>query len=422
MSMSRRIAAISIISLMFGFLGNPVPVRSAPPGGSGRRPVTQPKQVAGVVEGNNHFAFDLYQRLRLSKGNLFFSPSSISTALAMVYAGAAGETRTEMARVLHFSMPAAQLNREMRALLASWQGGSGSGQQGFQLEAANRLWCQEGFKLLPDFLKTLRTDYGAEMGLLDFDHAAEHAQQTINAWVEERTGRRITNLIPSAKVLEHARLVLTNAVYFKGVWHQPFDKAQTTPQSFLLSPGEQADVPLMQKTGHYRYMSNDDLQILQLPYGDGSLSMLILLPTKKDGLAELEPKLTDQKLTAWIRTLGSQNVAVAIPKFKTTSQFGLADTLKSMGITSAFNETADFSGMTGVRDLFLSAVLHKAFVEVNEESTEAAAATGIVMRPTAVRIHQEPLVFRADHPFAFLIHDDRTQSILFLGRIVDPRR
>jgi serpin B len=178
----------------------------------------------------------------------------------------------------------------------------------------------------------------------------------------------------------------------------------------------------MQKTAHYRYMANDDLQILQLPYGDGSLSMLILLPTKKEGLPELEPKLTAQNLTAWIRNLGSQNVDVVIPKFRTTSQFGLADTLKSMGMTSAFDMTADFSGMTGARDLFLSAVLHKAFVEVNEESTEAAAATGIVIRPTAVRVHQEPVVFRADHPFAFLIRDDRTQSILFLGRIVDPRR
>ena len=378
--------------------------------------------VSGIVEGGNEFALDLYQQLRTEEGNLFFSPSSISTALAMTCAGAAGETEAEMASTLHFQMPKDQLHDGMRALQAFWT--TPDKKKGIRLNLANRLWGHEGYEFLPEFLTVTREKYAAELARLNFAQT-EDARQTINGWVEKQTEDKITDLIPAGVLSADTKLVLTNAVYFHGIWSDPFKKDRTKDEDFNLTATDKIKVPLMHRWDEFRYGAVDDLQILELPYGDGSLSMVVLLPKEIDGLADLESKLTFHNLQRWMTSVKQEDeVKVYLPKFKTTSQFQMADTLKAMGMELAFDgNAADFSGMTGGRDLFISEVIHKAFVDVNEEGTEAAAATGVVMAPTSaapIQEPKEPPVFRADHPFVFMIRDNRNGAIMFLGRITNP--
>ena len=374
--------------------------------------------VSGIVESGNQFAFDLYQQLRSEDGNLFFSPSSISTALAMTYAGAARKTGAEMAKTLHFNMRSDQLHEEMRFLQAFWT--RPDNVKGIRLNLANRLWGHEGYEFLPEFLTVTRDKYAAELARLNFVQS-EDARQTINSWVEDQTEDKIKGLLPAGVLSADTKLVLTNAVYFRGIWSDPFRKESTKDEDFHLSTTDKIKVPTMCRLDGFQYGAVDDLQILELPYGDGSLSIVILLPTEIDGLADLEAKLTLQDLRRWMASAEYvEEVEVYLPKFKATSQFQMADTLKAMGMESAFDaNAADFSGMTGGRDLFLSAVIHKAFVDVNEEGTEAAAATGMVACTSAL-IPREPPVFRADHPFVFMIRDNRNGGILFLGRITNP--
>jgi len=420
--MSRKIVVSAVVGFSLWITGSSDKVSSMPPD----KPVERDRraikeQAAAVVEADNRFAFDLYQRLRADdQNNLFFSPASISMALAMTYAGAAENTEAEMAKTLHFDMPKAQLDEEMRALLTSWN--TTNKKQGFRLDVANRLWGQDGYKFLPEFLRVTRMDYGAELGRLDFAKEAEKARQTINRWVEDHTQDKIKNLLPSADAVREARLVLTNAVYFKGDWSTPFHKTRTKDEDFHVSASRKTKAPLMNQQHRFRYAAFDDLQVLELPYGDGSLSMVVLLPEKVEALGELEGKLTTANLQKWMASVKSEEVIVFLPKFKTTTEFQLGNTLRSMGMASAFDpSTADFSGITGGKDLFISAVIHKAFVDVNEEGTEAAAATGVIMTRHSARVKpKKPPIFRADHPFVFLIRDNRNRAILFLGRMIDP--
>jgi serpin B len=420
--MRRRVAIPALIGVALGLcvFAAQVPSMSAERSNE-INPKVAEVSVAAVVESGNRFAFDLYERLRSSNGNLFFSPASISVALAMGYAGAAENTAAEMAKTLHLAMPKDQVNEEMRALLASWK--ATDKKQGFRLDVANRLWGQEGYKFLPDYLQVTRDDYGAELARLDF-RQPEAARQTINQWIEEQTQDKIKNLIASPDALRDARLVLTNAVYFKGEWREQFKKYLTKDDEFHVSATRAIKAPLMRQEHGFRYLAAGDLQLLELPYGSGSLSMVVLLPQKVDGLSQLEAKLSAANLGKWLGDAKSEDVIVFLPKFKTTATFELTGTLKSMGMASAFNPaSADFSGMTGGRDLYVSSVVHKAFVDVTEEGTEAAAATAIIMAPTAVFARPKaPPVFRADHPFVFLIRDNRNGAILFLGRIIDPTR
>jgi serpin B len=239
--------------------------------------------------------------------------------------------------------------------------------------------------------------------------------------VEDQTEDKIANLIPAGSLPKDSKLVLTNAVYFKGDWADPFDEKRTTDEDFHLTASEKVKTPLMHQQDDFRYAGGDGLQVLELPYGDKSLSMVVLLPEKTDGLAELEATLTRDNLQHWTSALRPEQVDVYLPRFQTTASFDLNDTLKRMGMPSAFDpRAADFSGMTGGKDLYLSKIVHKALVDVNEEGTEAAAATGVVMAPTAIRIEKPKPVFRADHPFVFFIRDNRNGAILFLGRLMNP--
>jgi serpin B len=322
-----------------------------------------------------------------------------------------------MAQVLYFRLPQEKLHPVFRDLSRYWD--VNAKDRGFQLSLANRLWGQQDFHFLPGFLAITREDYGAEIAQVDFVNQTEQARQSINSWVEEQTQGKIQDLIPAGVLDRLTRLVLTNAIYFKGVWTQPFGKEATKTAPFHISARLQTDVPLMYRKSYFRYWAGDGMKVLELPYGKGDLAMVVLLPDEIKWLSALQPKLTTDNLPRWQSGLRKQEVQVYLPRFKLTSQFQLADVLKAMGMTRAFNsEEADFSGMTNPTKLFLSAVIHKAFVDVNEEGTEAAAATAVVVTKKGGR---RPTVFRADHPFVFLIRDNRTGSLLFLGRLVNPQ-
>jgi serine protease inhibitor len=380
-------------------------------------PMGKSEDALAVAKDCNAFATDLYARLSSEKtGNLFFSPYSVSLALAMTYAGAEGETQTEMAKVLHFApeMNVAQSFGALRTRLDS-----GDKNAGFQLRVANRLWGQQGFRFLPAFVEVTRDNFGADVGQLDF-RKTENARKTINAWVEQQTDHKIQDLLAPGVIEAGTRLVLTNAIYFKSPWTHRFEKSATSDAPFHTSASDEISVPTMHQTHGLRYAADDDVQVLELPYArDGSLSMIILLPKQVDGLADLEKRLTAENLQTWTDELQPQRVAVWLPKFKMTSEFSLSDALKAMGMPLAFSDQADFSGMSTQERLFISAVIHKAFVDVDEEGTEAAAATAVaVMKSATARPAEDSIEFRADHPFVFLIRDQRTQSILFFGRVV----
>ena len=373
------------------------------------------EDVMSLARSNRQFALDLYARLRSNGAeNLFFSPVSISTALAMTYAGAAGQTRDEMAGTLRFDLAEERVHRALAALIETL---GETENNAYELNIANRLWGQQDFDFRGEFLETTRQQYGAELAQVDFVRQADAVRQQINRWVEERTRGKIQDLIPAGALDHLTRLVLTNAIYFKGQWAHPFDEGATREAAFH-APGREIQVPMMYQKEHFRYGEHADLQVLEMPYAGEHLSMVILLPKSVDGLGEFEERLTMENLDRWLK-LGRREVEVYLPRFQLTSEFQLNAALAQMGMPSAFDpDTADFSRMSDQDDLYLTAALHKAFVEVTEEGTEAAAATGIVVGVTA--LPPPPVVFRADRPFVFLIRDNRTNSILFLGRLTNP--
>jgi serine protease inhibitor len=367
-----------------------------------------------TVRGDTEFATDLYGQLKSQDGNLFFSPNSISTALAMTYAGGKGNTATEMANVMHFTLPNDRLNAACSARLHDLNASN----KGYELNVANALWGQKGFSWQKDFLDLNKSYFDAGLSEVDFAQS-EQARQTINAWVEKNTHDKIKDLIPSGVLDPLTRMVLTNAIYFKGKWALQFDPKMTMDGDFWSSATDKAKVPLMNEHGQFNYLENETLQAVELPYVGKGVSMIVLLPRKRDGLVALEERLTAKLLAEWTGGLKPINdLTVTLPKFKMTTQFELSKELQKMGMKDAFGAKADFSGMGGDPGLlYLSYVIHKAFVDVNEEGTEAAAATAVVVsrapgppRPT----------FRADHPFVFVIRDNKSGAILFMGRLVNP--
>jgi serpin B len=352
-------------------------------------------------------------------GNLFFSPYSVSVALAMTYAGAEGQTEEQMAKVLRLRLPEAKIHPAF-ARLQERLTHKGETPE-FQLCVANRLWGQKGFHFLSAFRQVTRDNYGAELGLADYMRP-EGARRMINSWVEEQTDRKLRDVLAPGVLDADTRLVLTNAIYFKARWADEFSKHATKDAPFHLTADKQAMAPLMRQQNHFQYGEASNVQMLELPYaGDGTLSMLILLPKKSDGLSDLEKRLTSQQLQKWPANLQSRLVNVHLPKVKMTSAFDLSDVLSSMGMSIAFSDKADFSGMSTQEKLFLSAVIHKAFVDVNEEGTEAAAAMAVGFPGAEPPQPEKPVKFRADHPFLFFIRDNQTNAVLFLGRLVNPK-
>jgi serpin B len=372
-----------------------------------------------LVEGNTAFALQLYGKLRSTEGNLALSPYSISSALAMTYAGARGETAQQMEQALQFDQSKTDLHPLFGRLDKALKAAQGSN----ELNIANSLWPQMKYPFRQEFLNLLRKNYGATVTALNYERDVEQARVRINQWVDAETRHKIAEIIEPRVLNESTRMVLVNAIYFKGTWAAPFPESATQPDKFYTKPDTAATVPFMHKLGSFSYGEGDQLQILALPYAGRQLEMLVLLPRSPDGIGQLENSLTVASLSAWTSGMRDQQVHVALPKFKMSSGFDLAKALAAFGLKNAFDaERADFSGMDGrLHWLYISAVLHKAYVDVNEKGTEAAAATAVVTTLGAARPPVEPpREFRADHPFLFLIRDSTTGSILFVGRVSHP--
>ncbi len=374
--------------------------------------------LAELEAGNSAFAFDLYQMLSGEQGgNLFYSPYSISLALAMTYAGARSVTEEQMAETLHYTLPQERLHSAFNALDTALTGYDGEDEDGFQINIANAIWGQEGYEFLSAFLDTLAENYGAGLRTQDFVNEAEAARQTINRWVSDQTEEKIKDLIPQGALGAATRLVLTNAIYFNGKWVTPFEKSKTHDDTFNLMDRSTVTVPMMTQTGWIEYAEGVGYQAAALPYRGADMAMVFVLP-EEGRFAEIEAAFSPELLASIMESFESQQVKITVPKFTFESALSVAETLIEMGMPSAFRG-ADFSGMTGNRDLFISDVLHKAFVAVDEEGTEAAAATAVIMELSAI-IEEPAVVMKLDRPFVFVIRDNSTGTILFVGRVLTP--
>lgn len=371
----------------------------------------EPAPGAEPAGGQTAFACDLYQALGSAEGNLFFSPLSISTALAMTWAGAHGNTAAEMAAALHFTGSAQQVHAANSALL---DGLTTSENDPWQLALANRLWPATGLELRPGFLDLTEKYYHARPQELDFAGATEEARLTINSWAEDNTQGMIKDLLHRQDLSAATLMVLTNAVYFQAAWTRAFDAAQTTVQPFHLAGGGASEAPFMTQQGAFPYLHTEGAQVLQLPYAGSSLAFVAILPDDPAGLAQLETELTPATLDHWLQGLAAHDLTVMLPRFEMTWRDGLRVPLEELGMKQAFTGAADFSAMTPAR-VFIDQVIHQARIKVTEEGTEAAAATAVIMRK-GMRT-----VFRADHPFLFLIRDTRTGAILFMGRLAEAQ-
>ena len=369
-----------------------------------------------VVDANNQFALDLYSEYKSEEGNIFFSPYSISTALAMTYEGARGQTAEEMQSVFYFP----EDDTVRRSGYANLYNEINKEDKKYKLHTANALWPRIDFQLLEEYQNTIDTYYGGKVTRLDYAGEAEKSRQTINGWVEDKTEDKIKDLIPPGILDGDTVLVLTNAIYFKGMWITQFDKKDTREEDFTTGSGDTVKVPMMKLTGEdarFNYAETEDVQILELPYEGEELSMLILLPKEGD-LDTIEESITTEKNSEYRNSLQEIQIDIYIPKFKFETKYFMAETLAEMGMPTAFGGGADFSGITGQGGIWIDRVIHQAFVEVNEEGTEAAAATAVIMVESA-RISK---VFRADHPFIFIIQQKDSGNILFMGRVSDPTK
>jgi serpin B len=373
-----------------------------------------------AVAGNTAFALDLYQQLRPGSGNLFYSPFSISEALAMTYAGARGETAAQMAAALHFTLPAARLHPAFDAIdlaLASrGQGSEGQGSGPFRLTIAGALWGQTGYAFSSPFLDVLARDYGAGVHVVDFEHAPGTSRRIINDWVADRTAGEIPDLLPADAIKPQTRLVLTNAVYFSAAWAIPFDATATAPAAFTRADGSVVQVPTMATNRELSYGAGSDYAAVELPYDGQQLAMDLVVPTQ-GALDAFEASLTPARLASILGGLRSSYVVLTMPRFKVDSSFDLGGELGALGMTDAFSTRADFSGIAAAGGLSITSVVHEALLDVNEAGTKAAAATGVVVGTLSL---PQPATLHVDHPFLLLIRDLGTGSIVFLGRVDDP--
>jgi serpin B len=385
-------------------------------------PDTSPADITALVDSNSAFAFDLYRELRSNDGNLFYSPYSISLALAITWAGARAETETEMAGALHYTLPQDQLHPAFDslalALASRGQGAKGKDDAGFRLHIVNAIWGQQGYPFLSGYLDILAEDYGAGLRVLDFMKNPEQARVAINDWVSRETEEKIQDLIPPGAVDALTRLVLTNAIYFNAAWQYPFDKGRTADGDFFLVDGSKVSVPMMRQTESFGYAAGDGWQAVELPYDGRELSMVVLLPDTGQ-FGAFGASLDSSRVDSIIQQIVIKDVDLSLPKFTFSSDFGLKKALTALGMKDAFiPDVADFSGMDGRRDLFVQDVVHKAFVAVDENGTEAAAATGVIVGTTSVP--SEIIRVEVNRPFVFLIRDVPTGTVLFVGRVLNP--
>ena len=386
-------------------------------------------EMEAVIEASNKFTVDLHKVLNNEKNfagkNLFYSPGSLSIALAMTSLGAREDTAKQLANALHWKAIPTLHDQEKHFLEALQASNTASN----ELLTANRIFIQLDFNLLQSFKAEMKRFYDAEVGMVDYQDDTENARIHVNKWVEEKTKEKIQDMIPEGVFNTRTRLSLVNAIYFKGFWQNQFKEGQTSGQNFFVSESEKTEVEMMQLTEKFKHAEDGGelaCQILEMPYQGEDLSMVILLPHDTYGLAKLEESLTHERLKQALVTVSKSNlrkVKVSLPRFKLTQQFQLKEILIKMGVTDMFSEfKANFSGIIrGPERLYLSHVVHKAFVEVNEKGTEAAAATAVVMMSRCA--DSEPTYdarFCADHPFLFIICHKKSSAILFMGRVVKP--
>jgi serpin B len=379
-----------------------------------RAPLTP--AVQAVAAANNGLAFDLFKKIGSADAekNLLISPISISNALTMTYAGARGNTATQMANVLHLNGLA---DNDVHAGYGALIGDLNAPRAGYDLSVTNRLFGQAGCAFEQEFLDTLDQAYQAPLEQLDFIRETEPSRKRINDWVADRTNQKITELLPSGTITEDTRLVLTNAVYFNGTWKKSFKAAATMSAPFHRLDGSSGQTPLMYQQNVFKHAQFDDFQMLEIPYAGDDLTMVVMLPNERDGLAALEASLDAERFQDSVDRLEQRQVDLYLPKFTFRDAAQLQKPLEDLGMVDAFAE-ADFSGISKKDALQISGVVHKTFIDVNEVGTEAAAATGVIVQITTA-ISATPS-FRADHPFLFGLRDAHTGSLLFLGRMTDP--
>ena len=371
-----------------------------------------------ISASNNAFGIDLYKKLITEeKGNIFISPYSISSALAMTYAGARGNTEKQMAKVLYFNLPQEDIHKAFSSLNAYFNRPNKS----YQLAIANSLWGQANYPFQKEFINLLNKYYEAGFNEVDFvnEENREKARLTINKWVEDKTNNKIKELIHPEDISALTRLILVNAIYFKGKWQNQFDTKETRDMPFNLENKKKVNVPMMHQEGKFNYTEDEKVQVLELPYSENELSMVIFLPKESISLSDFEKELSIERVNKLLSNLSQEKVDVYIPKFKMEKRYILNKMLIDLGMSDAFDMMlADFSGMTGSKDLYISKVIHQSFIEVNEEGTEAAAATAVIMSGKSIA----PMIieFKADRPFLFIIRDIKTNTILFIGRFVEP--
>ena len=370
----------------------------------------------------NQFCFDFFKKLsedETNDPNIFYSPYSVFTALAMTYEGARNNTAVEMENVLHVEQSNDSFHQYMQSLYNYL-----NNNDEYNISTANALWPDVGFTLLDEFVDIIETYYGGKASEVEYGNP-EEAARIINEWVENQTNNLIKDLVPTSAIDPVlTKLILTNAIYFKGIWQVQFDEVNTTDRDFTLSSADTVQVETMKLTGtddKFNYTETGDLQILDLPYTGGDISMMIILPREGVELSDVISSLNREDYISWIDEMYETKADIYLPKFKFETSYGLNDYLKELGMVDAFSN-ADFSGIDGTKNLFISSVLHKAFVEVNEEGTEAAAATAVIMNLKAVSPDEPPerITFDCNHPFVFTIHHKETGTILFMGKVMNP--
>ena len=420
--------ALSVLAALSILVGACAPGPSANVARSSLVRVSEPAvrgdDLSALVQGNNAFALDLYDSLRSGDGNLAFSPYSISVALAMPYAGARGETESQMARTLHYTLPQDRLHPAINQLdlnLAKEGASASKDQQPLQLKIANGVWAEKTFSFLQSYLDTIALNYGAGIQLADFLNQHEAVRKQINDWVSRQTNDKIQNLIPQGALDQATKMVLVNALYFKADWEKQFDPANTRDAPFNLVDGTQ--VQSKQMSDHFSgmfYATGDGWQAVELPYQGHTAAMDLIVPDA-GRFQEFEAALDAQKLDQVVNSMQPSGVQLAMPKFTFRSSFDLGDRLSALGMHDALDmDRANFSGMTGKPDLYISKVLHQAFVAVDEKGTEAAAATAVIMAPTSALMPDQTLTI--DRPFIFVIRDLQSGQILFMGRVLDPSK
>jgi serpin B len=370
-----------------------------------------------LIAGNTNFSIDLYNQYKSGSENIFYSPLSISLALAMTYAGAKGNTATQMAEVLHFTLLPDKVHHAFNKLdLALSELGNNSKNDEFTLNIENSTWGEKTYSFLDGYLDILSINYGAGIHLLDFINSPDDSRIMINDWVEHQTKNKIKNLLPAGSIDSAVRFVLTNAIYFLADWHNQFEKKDTFQGAFYLLSGSSVNVSLMKQINDFSYYDGDGYQAIELPYKGNEADMLIIVPDL-DNFANVEQNFSIEILNTIDDNLAEKSVELTMPKWKFKSNYQMKETLIALGMTDAFS-TADFSGIDGTLNLVISDVFHKAFIAVDEEGTEAAAATAVVLKETS--IEDSDVTLKIDRPFIFMIRDTNTKSIIFKGRILEP--